>query len=115
MVNVTGTVYHKTTGQKYAEGIVLGQSQLGTFQKIYFKVTAIKGKGFTEEQFNRLKLVQWKLTNITKSVTVNMNPYPVYNEVYVDFNWIGDLIRAEPKLGCTELEVVEFYINTYYT
>ena len=47
MGNVTGKMYLKTEGQNYAEGIVCGQSQLGTFQKINFKVTGYRGNVVT--------------------------------------------------------------------
>jgi len=43
MGNVTGKMYPKTEGQNYAEGIVCGQSPLGTFQKINFKVMGYRG------------------------------------------------------------------------
>jgi hypothetical protein len=118
MGNVTGKMYLKTEGQKYSEGVVLDQPQLGTFQKIHFKVTAIKGTGFTEELIPNtpdFKAVKWKLVNVTKSVEIDMDCFPApYCEKYVTSDWRGDTIRAMPKLGCTELITVEFYINTYY-
>lgn len=117
MGNVTGKVYYKTEGQNYAEGVVPHQEGLGTFEKINFKVTAVEGKGFTQETFtcngNQVKRIRWKLYNVTKDITVDMEECS--DEKWITDDWRGDVIRAMPKLGCETLEHVEFYINTYYT
>ena len=119
MVNALCQCYKKTQGQNYAETVLVGQAQLGTFDRIHFKVMCEKGTGFTQEQFEDedgfFKKVQWKIVNVTKSITVNMDVLrEPYHEKWITDNWIGDTVRVMPKLGCTELTYVELYVQIHY-